>query len=201
MLFILTGQIQIGKTRWLQSMVARLEKRGIATYGVLAPGDWIKHLGADGVASYEKLGINNVLLPQHETIAFARRNDLLASSNLEQSCTQSQRAQLAWAIDDGAIRRVNDHFDALASSEQGTSGLLIVDELGRLELLRDEGLSAATRIIERGATPLYPHALIVVREQLHDVARNRFAESPWNGMQSIGPDASGEKALMDAFAL
>ncbi len=37
-LCILTGDVQIGKTRWLQALVSDLEARGAVCDGVIAPG-------------------------------------------------------------------------------------------------------------------------------------------------------------------
>jgi hypothetical protein len=77
MLFLLTGEVQIGKTRWLEKLVADLAERGVLCAGVLAPGQWVASAGerADG-NGYEKLGIDNVLLPGGERVPFARRDDL-----------------------------------------------------------------------------------------------------------------------------
>ena len=76
MLFLLTGEVQIGKTRWLESLVTELADCGVSCAGVLAPGQWVpsegEHADANG---FEKLGIDNVLLPSGERIPFARRGD------------------------------------------------------------------------------------------------------------------------------
>ena len=72
MLFLLTGDVQIGKTRWLEDLCASLQAAGTCVAGVVAPGQWVprpegqpggKH-GFDGAGRFEKLGIDNVLLPQ-----------------------------------------------------------------------------------------------------------------------------------------
>uniref|UniRef100_UPI003A987F0E hypothetical protein n=1 Tax=Senegalimassilia anaerobia TaxID=1473216 RepID=UPI003A987F0E len=86
MLFLLTGDVQIGKTRWLESLCASLQAAGTCVAGVVAPGQWVprpegqpggKH-GFDGAGRFKKLGIDNVLLPQSKRIEFARRRDLAA---------------------------------------------------------------------------------------------------------------------------
>ena len=73
MLFILTGDVQSGKTRWLERLVAELAADGVESRGVLAPGVWRLRADGDdggprplgsGEGAYEKLGIDNVLLPQ-----------------------------------------------------------------------------------------------------------------------------------------
>ena len=198
MLFILTGAIQIGKTRWLQQTLHELENHGVLSYGVIAPGTWIEHDEGQGI-SYEKTGINNELLPQHTIVPFARRNDLVDDHDTKEHCTQSQRAQLAWAIDDDAIERVNAHLNAIAQADIPKPGLLVVDELGRLELLAGEGLTSALQLIDRGPTQQLPHALIVVREQLLDQARKRFEASGWGETRPIAPSKDAICELLAAF--
>ena len=79
MLFILTGDVQSGKTRWLERLVAELAADGVESRGVLAPGVWRPRADGDdggprplgsGEGAYEKLGIDNVLLPQGERLRF-----------------------------------------------------------------------------------------------------------------------------------
>lgn len=198
MLFILTGDIQTGKTRWLQQALRNLEERNITPYGVIAPGQWIQHETDDGV-NYEKLGIDNELLPQHEIIPFARRSDLISADDVQANCTQAERAKLGWAIDDAAIARVNDHFDAIELADIPKPGLLVIDEFGRLELLAGEGLTSALRIIDRGPTRVLPHALIVVRKQLLDQACDRFAAANWGEIRPIAPSEEALRELLAAF--
>lgn len=109
MLLILTGDVQTGKTRWLQNAVARLEEAGISCQGVLAPGTWIEK--TDG--SFEKTGIDNLLLPDHEIVPFARRADLAQKDGTFDTESQAGRAQLRWHISDDAIARVNGHLRRL----------------------------------------------------------------------------------------
>ena len=74
MLYILTGEIQTGKTRWLQGLIDELTQEGVPLEGVLAPGVWRPNPAKPN--GFEKLGIDNVMLPGGETVAFARRRDL-----------------------------------------------------------------------------------------------------------------------------
>ena len=207
MLFFLTGDIQSGKTRWLERVLGELRSSGIGTAGVLAPGVWLDH-GPDAQPRFEKLGIDNVLLPQGERIPFARRSDLAKRDGAFDESSQSAQAKLGWAIDDNAIDRVNAHFDELGRSARDASAtdenapsLLVVDELGRLELLRDDGLVSAVRLLDDGASPAFPHALVIVRADLVELARERFANAPWDGMGIIHSDDEGERALRSAFGL
>lgn len=202
MLFTLTGGIQTGKTRWLCRLIEALGAEGVRYAGVTAPGVWRKRqLGATlpegeravdsrAESEYEKLGIDNVLLPGGERVPFARRVDLACQAGAYNSRSQSARAGLGWAIDDAAIARVNAHFRKLADACQNAASLLIVDELGRLELMRGEGLVEAMALLERGPTRAFPHALVVVREDLLPLARERLA-FVWGAPVPIHPDDAG----------
>lgn len=222
MLFLLTGDVQIGKTRWLEDLCASLQAAGTCVAGVVAPGQWVprpegqpggKH-GFDGAGRFEKLGIDNVLLPQGKRIEFARRRDLAAKSKAFTEGTQAKAAKLGWAISDTAIARVNAHFAALAKqagiapADNGTDApaanasqlapraMLVVDELGRLELLRECGLTNALAILDAGPTPQFPHTIAVVRETLIEEARRRF-EPRWGKVTVIGPDDAARNLVLE----
>lgn len=276
MLFLLTGDVQIGKTRWLESLCASLQAAGTCVAGVVAPGQWVprpegqpggKH-GFDGAGRFKKLGIDNVLLPQSKRIEFARRRDLAAKGKAFAEGTQAKAAKLGWAISDTAIAQVNAHFAALAKQAgiapadsdanapataqaevdasavasaavaaetaaetsplaQTSTGeptvaataakaegnvlaaapaanetrlaphaMLVVDELGRLELLRSCGLTNALAILDAGPTPQFPHAIAVVHETLLDEARRRF-EPRWGKATVIGPDDAARNLVLE----
>ena len=296
MLFVLTGDIQTGKTRWLQALVDELSQRGVSVCGVLAPGVWRERSdeemaalaeaaegsdgaaasgccglgaagggsgagGADGarvtaaspVSRFEKLGIDNVLLPQGEVVQFARRRDLAMAEGTYAETSESARANLSWEMSDAALARVNEHLASLAAwrdgdadggveaggtdegganaagvgssdanlaapiafdivgaevmaSNEGASGavagvgvpaLLVIDEVGPLELLRGGGLVEAVSLLERGASEAFPHALMIVREALLEVARERF-EGAWGSFTPIAPDDAGRAMILDA---
>lgn len=198
-LFILTGDIQIGKTRWLESTCQKLAADGIPCAGVVAPGVWVPSEQGDA-NGFEKLGIDNLLLPQGERIPFARRRDLAQVEGTFDPNSQSAQMQLGWEISDEAISQVNAHFDLIASSthHNGRQSLLVVDELGRLELMRNQGLTSALALLDEGPTPAFPHALIVVRDVLVDLARERFAPA-WGDPTLIGLTQDAEGAIHRAF--
>lgn len=206
MLYVLTGDVQTGKTRWLQRLIGELEAAGITPYGVIAPGRWIEHRDGD-VTTYEKTGIDNELLPQHELMPFARRARDVETDEAQRTCSQARKAQLGWAIDDNALDRVNEHLawvaqtttDGAVSAEdegQRCKGLLVIDELGRLEILHGNGLTYGLALVERGATSILPHALVIVREQLLDQTLARFSDAPWDGMKAILPTAEAFDELI-----
>ena len=74
--------------------------------------------------------------------------------------------------------------------------MLVVDELGRLELLRGCGLTNALAILDAGPTPQFPHAIAVVRETLLDEARRRF-EPRWDKATVIGPDDTARNLVLE----
>lgn len=223
MLFVLTGDIQTGKTRWLQSLTADLTAEGLACCGVLAPGVWREHSGEEPVASaqadsgeaasassacgasassandsparFEKLGIDNVLLPSGERVSFARRRDLAVAEGSFVEGSQSAQAKLGWEISEGAIARVNEHFAALGGgSPDDSPALLVVDELGPLELLRGGGLTGALALLDAGPSKRFPNALVIIRESLLDVARERFEEA-WGPLEPIAPGDEARLAI------
>lgn len=208
MLFVLTGDIQTGKTRWLQSLVTELTDAGVACCGVLAPGVWrersVEELAAfsmneESSERFEKLGIDNVLLPSEERVPFARRRDLavVEGSFVEES--QSAQAKLGWEISEGALARVNEHFAALDDASPGHSpALLIVDELGPLELLRGGGLTGALALLDAGPSKRFPNALVIIRESLLDIARKRF-EGAWGALRTISPSDESRSAIGGLF--
>ena len=314
-LFLLTGEVQTGKTRWLERLLAELAAEGVPSAGVVAPGVWREHPGSGSgggssggtdAVEREKLGIDNVLLPGGERIPFARRRDLARTEGTLDPASQSAVAGLGWEISDAAIAQVNNHFKRLqahaenleqrtnvsretfqrlssktgtnvsretfqpelskqrnpscchpdraqrvegsraAPAEEATAGaardlsvptasplpveiakgplrakakkqtnvsretlearhldapsLLVVDELGRLELERGGGLTAAMELLARGAAAAFPHALAVVRAWLLPRAQQRFAAA-WGGARPIAPDGAARRAVRAAFGL
>lgn len=202
MLLVLTGDIQIGKTRWLQATVGRLEELGVACEGVVAPGVW--RPDSTG-GSYEKLGIDNLLLPDHELVPFARRADLAQAEGTYDANNLSANVGMAWHVADEAVAQVNAHFDGLAaragaSRESRPRRLLIVDELGRLELLHDGGLTSALELLSQGPRDYYGAALVVARKafDLNNIVERRFGEV-WGGCVQVGPGEEAWRLLCDAL--
>ena len=205
MLFVLTGDVQIGKTRWLAKLVHELEATDATPYGVIAPGVWAdrrnepnpsEHVDRNG---FEKLGIDNVLLPSHERISFAQRADLAERTGAFDPNSQSAQAQLRWHINDAAIARVNEHFATIASklNAREAPGILTVDELGQLELKRNGGLTEAVALLNAGPFPAAAHALIVVRETLLPSLEGRFDN--WGEKRFIKPDEESLRTVTHCF--
>ena len=160
MLLLLTGDVQIGKTRWLMDTAEKLSNAGVGCDGVIAPGVWNEL--KDG--TFDKLGIDNYLLPEKTLIPFGRRLDLAVKEGTFNADSQAGKAQMKWHISDNAITIVNDHFariiarnDTVSDSDAPQHRILFVDELGQLELLRGGGLTHALELLERGPKNIYEH--------------------------------------------
>ncbi len=189
MLLLLTGDVQIGKTTWLMNTAQKLIESGIGCDGVIAPGVW-KEL-PDG--TFDKLGIDNYLLPDKKCIPFGRRLDLAVAEGTFHAESQAGKAQMKWHISDDAIDIVNNHFDALMAHNESYAEydtplhkIVFIDELGQLELLRGGGLTSAMKLLELGPMNIYEHAVIVARDKfgLPDRAEELFAET-WGGCVRI----------------
>lgn len=205
MLFVLTGEIQGGKTRWLEGLIDELAEAGVVCAGVTAPGIWREcakpTAEAGDAGTFEKLGIRNRLLPDGTLIDFALRSDIAQREGAYDEASQSAQARLGWAIADDALGRVNAHLDSLAASGSSTppsgavSRLLVIDEVGRLELLRGRGITSALALLDAGPTPAYSHALIVVRAQLLETACRRFAPA-WGEPHVIEPGEEARRLVL-----
>lgn len=178
MLFILTGDIRTGKTTWLEARVRELVAMGVPVSGVLAPGVWHDD---------EKVGIENVLLPSHERV--------LLATPAGDGCSTG----LGWEFNAEALARVNAHLAELATaSDEAQPGLLVIDEVGPLELRRGGGLTAAFELLDAGPTPAWPHALVVVRATLAKEVATRL-QPVWGRCAPILPEESGCRMLREAL--
>lgn len=217
MLFVLTGDIQCGKTRWLSTLVDELEAAGVRVGGMLAPGVWKprkageynKECQRNRPGDFEKWAIDNVLLPQHETIRFASRIDSMFMGE-GAGPLDPNTVHLGWDIPQSALDAVNGHLDSLAeravasgslSSESADgAGIIILDELGRLELLKGQGLVSILKLLDVGPTNCFPNALVIVRERILP-ALDTHDFSLWDGYTIIRPDNDGKAAVFIACGL
>jgi len=153
-LTLLSGVPGSGKTTFLleQLFVAQL-----SPVGVICPARF-----EEG----QKTGIVAWLLPGSERLLLARPRDSLDS-------VPSDDVGLYWVFDNEVMERINQHLrslEALPTPEVG-SPLLIIDEIGPLELVHNRGFTEALRLLDAG---VYPEALVVVNLELIDVSRDRW---------------------------
>lgn len=213
MLLILTGQIRTGKTTWLRARVGALEAAGVACYGVTAPGVWDDR--------GRKVAIDNELLPGARRVRLARAADPAEAGGMawdfDAAALARVNAHLAGLreggqrgdgpaggrLDGGELREGVPHGGELARSiphgdaspaRTARPGLLVVDELGPLELRRGAGLTEALALLAEGPTPAWPHALVVVRAGLAGEAASLLAPA-WGEVRELRPDDAGTELL------
>ncbi len=201
MLFIVTGETQTGKTRWLMSLLGTLEDQGVVCYGVVSPGRWEECVHYDEHTFSEKTefvkqGIDALLLPERKHLLFAKKCTELTPHEIRPN--QSSKLGLGWYIFDEAIEQVNAHLKSLITQEGSTKGLLVVDELGILELEAGGGFTMAVDMLKQGPTVLYDTAIFVVRSALYAKAEE-LARPGWKSIQQLEPNDSSAKLVLKAL--
>lgn len=143
---LVSGAIGAGKTTVCQKVVEAARARGFACGGLLTPA-----LIEDG----RKVGIVGVDLGSGERRVLARTDHDLGGPCV--GCYHFTADAFAWA---NAV---------IASAVEAGCDLLVVDEIGPLELVQGGGLAPALDLLSA-----VPRALIVVRISLVDALRGRL---------------------------
>ena len=143
---LLTGERGVGKTHLCQQLVVQARKSGYSCAGVLSPAI---------ISEGEKVGIDLVDAATGEKRLLAEADH--AGGEVRWGKYRFVRATLEWGAE---VLRGSTPCD-----------LLVVDELGPLELKLGQGLVAALDVLDEGAFSL---ALVVVRLELVDSMRERL---------------------------
>lgn len=158
---LLTGPVGAGKTTIAARVVGLARQRGIACRGLLAP--------ALHDAGGQKVGIVGLDLATDERRILARTDCDLGGPRLGPYSFDA--AVLEWATD-GILA-------AMASPPQAVEGegkrltLVVVDEIGKLELWHDQGLAPVLPALAAGPAA---RALVIVRESLIEELHERLGE-------------------------
>lgn len=169
MLALVTGDIGVGKTTVVGQVVTLARARGYVCAGLWAPAHVVdgRKVGIETVdlSNGERRRLAVRLLPLATDVPSASREahkeDSVASERL--GGYTFDPAVLAWA------NRV------LASAVAAQPDLLVVDEIGPLELERNGGLAP---VLVPLAAMAVPRALVVVRAWLLDALRARLPGVP-----------------------
>jgi nucleoside-triphosphatase len=153
---LVSGARGAGKTTLCQRLVDHLRRQGWQTAGVRSPAV---------LAHGRKTGIQVQDLRTGES-------RLLARSTADAA---SPVSTIRWAFDEQALRWGNDVLAGAVPCD-----LLVVDELGPLELQRGQGWLAGLAALDSGQ---YRLALLVMRPELLEAAQAR-----WPGSEVITVD-------------
>jgi iron complex transport system ATP-binding protein len=156
-LVIVTGLQRTGKTTWCRSFIDVAREAGYAVSGLLAPAVF------DG---RHKIAIDQVDVGSGETRRLAER----VRSTRGRWEFGNGDPRHAWVFHDDTIAWANSVLEAEA---RGDIDLLVIDEIGPLELSRGEGFSSALALI---SSRRYRLAVVVVRSSLVPAALERW---PW----------------------
>ncbi|MEW5717755.1 MAG: nucleoside-triphosphatase [Chloroflexota bacterium] len=146
MILVLTGESGCGKTTLCQRVVAALKARGANVAGVLT---------LPRFADSEKIGMEVENVRSGERVALAER-----------AAIGTGTANLSWKFDARGVERGTQILRAAPPCD-----VLVVDELGPLELIHDKGWIAALEILQARN---YRDALVVVRPSLLENVRARL---------------------------
>jgi nucleoside-triphosphatase THEP1 len=168
-LTILTGPGGSGKTTLCRELAAAARRSGRDVAGVLSPGRF---------AETRKVGIDAMDPRSGEIRPLAWRHDATRPGTLELCSWSFDQAVLTWG--NGLLGRATP------------CDLLVVDELGPLELLERRGWIAGLEALDSGG---YERALAVVRPGLLEHAHARW---PRAALVDVG-DASARQRLVTLF--
>lgn len=146
---LLTGPVGVGKTTVAERVVGLARRQGLACGGVLAPA-MINSCG-------QKVGIWGVELGTGERRILARTDRDLGGPSIGPYSFDA--AVLGWTV--GAVMR-----------SMGACDLLVVDEIGKLELWHGTGLAP---VLSRLAAGEVDRSLVLVRDSLLNELQARLA--------------------------
>ncbi len=164
---VLTGQVQIGKTTVCQAVADLARERGYCVRGILTP----PILDRDG----ERLGIEVLDLASGERKVLAQiRRAVPESGNAPERDGARLQGDFSgpqvgiYEFDAAALQWGQD---VVARAIAVGCDLLIVDEIGRLELQQGIGFNQVLNLLE---TSVVLRSLLVVRAELLDLFQQRL---------------------------
>ncbi|MGC8788172.1 MAG: nucleoside-triphosphatase [Anaerolineae bacterium] len=166
MIAVLTGPVHIGKTTVCRAVADLVRQRGYCVRGILT----LPILGKNGV----RLGIEVLDLATGERRVLARvyhPNDQTEGSVGHSKPEEHHGPRVGpYYFDPEALQWGQD---VVAEAIGVGCDLLIIDEIGRLELEQDTGFN---HILDLLVTSVVPRCLLVVRGTLLDAFRRRVPE-------------------------
>lgn len=146
-MIIVTGLSGAGKTTWCKNLVENAKANGYVVEGILSPGIF---------EGKRKIGIEVLDLHTGEKKQLAKLRE----------GRKSEISTPRWVFDPQSLEWANQRLENGSGSD-----LLIIDELGPLEFLRNEGLLAGLKRLDQGE---FQVACVVVRSSLLQKAIERW---------------------------
>ena len=171
-IYLLTGEIQSGKTNLCLELIEMAKAEGILLGGVISPGVFDEG---------KKIAIDLMDLKSGE------RRNLAGERGEEDPEISTQR----WAFKTDAIAWGNQVLKSAIPCD-----LLIIDELGPLEFNRGEGWMSAFEVI---ASEGYRWAIVVVRPSLLEEALDRWDVDRIINLDDSNEDLKGGKDLFESL--
>jgi len=160
-LVLLTGNKGAGKTAWCLELIAEAFQRGIGVSGLVSPPI---------MTGGQKVGID--LMDAHS--GESRRLAVFRKEGSPKTAKEMGITTMNWIFDPFVFAWGNQILGGLDASE-----LLVLDELGPLELLEGKGLTAGLKCIDDRR---YQIACVVIRPALLANAVERW---PWGKILKI----------------
>lgn len=151
-LVLITGESGCGKTTWCLELVQQARLMDFYPLGIISPGVFV-----DG----QKIGIDLLEIRTDERRRLARRRSEVTAAG------ESSPHTKAWQFDIDVLGWGNRFLENLATE------VLILDELGPLEFLENQGLVNGLKLVDDRR---YRMAYVTVRPLLLATARDRW---PW----------------------
>jgi len=157
----LTGDSGAGKTLFCLRLAALARQKTLAPVGLLSPGAY--QAGSKG-----GIDLLDVQSGERRRLANRRPADLARGA--------APMDNLGWIFDPAVLEWGNQILTGLAGGE-----LLIIDELGPLELLYNTGWTAGLDLLDERR---YWLSVVVIRPSLLEVAQARW---PWGRALQVEP--------------
>ena len=152
LLVLITGESEAGKTTWCRALIDRALARDLNPSGLISPAVF---------DSGSKIAIDLIDIASHERKRLAERR-------AADQPTRNGKGTRNWLFNDLVLAWGNAVLLNLHLTD-----LLIIDELGPLELLENDGLTSGLKLIDERQ---YRLACVVIRPSLLATALDRW---PW----------------------
>jgi nucleoside-triphosphatase len=163
-LWLITGERGSDRSRWCQALLVETEKLGLSTAGVLSLPTIVR-------GRTVAIDLLNVRDGERRPLAIlhAWPGALPAALAIEQGAADIFPTAGRWRFDPATLALANQLL------REGVSvDLLVIDEIGPLEMRQQGGFKAALALLDAGS---FRFAVVTIRSSLLDEARERWPGS------------------------